>query len=205
MPLDSHLAAVNETRRTAETYEQHADAYREKYRAGSVAARHGDAFFDALAGDQILDVGCGPGSDAAVFADHDYDVVGVDVTRSFLEAARADVDGEFCRGDMRSLPFADGAFDGLWCSAALHHVPKADTLAVLAEFERVLRDDGTLFCSVKHGDGSGFEPDPDHGNGDERFFSYYTGDEFEALLQDACLDGEVEAEDRWVSTLARPG
>jgi ubiquinone/menaquinone biosynthesis C-methylase UbiE len=205
MPLDPHLAGVDESRRTAETYEEHADAYREKYRAGSVAARHGDAFVDALSGDRVLDVGCGPGSDAAVFADRGYDVVGADVTRSFLDAARADVDGAFCRADMRSLPFAANSFDGVWSSAALHHVPKADARDALAEFERVLREDGALFCSVKRGEGAGFEPDPDHGNGDDRFFAYYASEEFEKLLDAAGLTAEVAAEGRWVNTLARPG
>jgi SAM-dependent methyltransferase len=203
MPVDGHRGPVDETRRTAETYEEHADAYRAKYRAGSVAAHHGDAFFDALAGDRVLDVGCGPGSDAAVFADRGYDVFGADVTHSFLEAARRDVEGAFCRADMRSLPFASDAFDGVWSSAALHHVPKADARDALAEFERVLRADGALFCSVKRGEGAGLEPDPDHGDGDDRFFAYYTGEEFSALLDEAGFTGEVTAEGRWVSTLAR--
>jgi ubiquinone/menaquinone biosynthesis C-methylase UbiE len=204
MPVDWYREAVDETRSTAETYEEHADAYREKYRAASVAARHGDAFFDALAGDRVLDVGCGPGSDAVVFADRGYDVVGADVTQSFLQTAREDVDGAFCRADMRSLPFATGSFDGVWSSAALHHVPKADARAALAEFERVLREDGALFCSVKRGEGAGFEPDPDHGDGDDRFFAYYGGEEFEAMLEAAGFAGEVTAEGRWVSALANP-
>lgn len=204
MPLDSHLAGVDESRRTAETYEEHADAYREKYRAGSVAAHHGDRFFGALDGDRVLDVGCGPGSDATVFADRGYDVVGADVTQAFLQTARDDVEGVFCRADMRSLPFAADSFDGVWSSAALHHVPKADARDALAEFERVLRADGALFCSVKRGEGARFEPDPDHGDGDDRFFAYYANEEFEAMLDDAGLVGEVQAEGRWVKTLARP-
>lgn len=39
---------MNESLRTAATYETHADAYREKYRSDSVAARHGDEFHDLL-------------------------------------------------------------------------------------------------------------------------------------------------------------
>jgi len=194
---------MDESLRTAATYEDNADAYCEKYWSGSVAEIHGDPFFDALDGDRVLDAGCGPGCDAAVFAERGLDVVGVDITASFVAAARERVDGAFVRGDLRSLPVPDGTFDGVWSCAVLHHVPKPDAAAALAEFERVLADDGVLFCSVKRGDDAGFEPDDDHGGGD-RFFAYYGGDEFRGVLDDAGLAGEVRVDDRWVSALAHP-
>jgi SAM-dependent methyltransferase len=197
-------AGPDEALRTAATYEANADAYAEKYRAGSVAADHGGPFIDALDGDRVLDAGCGPGSDAAVFADRGLDVVGVDVTRSFLVAARRDVDGAFCRGDLRALPFADARFDGAWCCAALHHLPRRDARDALAELRRVLDEDGALFCSVKRGDAAGFEPDDDHGDGGDRFFAYYVRGEFEGLLADAGFTGDVDADGRWVSALVEP-
>jgi len=195
---------VDEALQTASTYESNADAYTEKYRSGSVAARFGDQFLDALPGECVLDLGCGPGSDAAVFADRGLDVVGLDVTHAFLAAARTDVDGQFCRGDARRLPLADGAVDGVWACASLHHVPRADLPAALAECRRVLGPDGALFCSVKRGEGTGFEADNDHGGGDDRFFAYYGAEEFEALLADAGFAGDVDADGRWVSALAHP-
>jgi SAM-dependent methyltransferase len=195
---------VDEALRTAETYGTNADAYTEKYRSGSVAAEFGDPFFDALRDDRVLDVGCGPGSDAAVFAERGLDVVGVDVTQAFLAEASEDVPGAFCRGDARSLPFADDAFDGVWACASLHHVPRESFPAALAECRRVLADDGAFFCSVKRGSGAGFEADTDHGSGDDRFFTYYTGDEFESLLADAGFAGDVQAEGRWVNAVAHP-
>ncbi|MFB6271124.1 MAG: class I SAM-dependent methyltransferase, partial [Halobacterium sp.] len=121
-----------------------------------------------------------------------------------LREARRDVDGAFARGDLRALPFRDGAVDGVWCCAALHHLPKADAPAALAEFERVLRPDGALFCSVKRGDDAGFERDDDHGGGDERYFAYYGGDEFRALLADAGFEPTVRTDGRWVSTVSTP-
>lgn len=202
---------MDETLHTAGTYEANADAYVEKYRAGSVAALHGDAFFDALRNreaddDQVrvLDAGCGPGSDAAVFADRGFEVVGADVTQSFLREARRDVDAAFARCDLRDLPFEDSAFGGVWCCAALHHLQKAHAPAALAEFERVLHPDGALFCSVKRGTDASFEPDDDHGSGDERFFAYYRGDEFRAMLANAGFDPAVRVDGRWVNTVTTP-
>lgn len=195
---------MDEALQTAATYEANADAYTEKYRSGSVAAAFGDPFFDALDGERVLDVGCGPGSDAAVFADRGLDVVGADVTQSFLLEASEDVAGAFCRGDARSLPFADDTFDGVWACASLHHVPRSDLPAALAECHRVLRPAGAFFCSVKRGDGAEFEADTDHGGGDDRFFAYYTGAAFEDLLADAGFAGDVRAEGRWVNVVAHP-
>lgn len=195
---------MDEALQTAATYEDNADAYHEKYRTASVAEQFGDPFFDALSGDRVLDVGCGPGSDAAVFAGRGLDVVGMDVTQSFLTAADEDVDGSFCRGDARHLPFATDSFDGVWACASLHHVPKAEVVDALAECRRVLTPDGAFFCSVKRGDGEGLEPDEDHGSGDDRFFAYYAGDEFADCLDSAGLAGEVKAEGRWVNVLAHP-
>jgi ubiquinone/menaquinone biosynthesis C-methylase UbiE len=195
---------VDEALRTARTYEANADAYAEKYRRGSVAAEFGDRFVDRLPGECVLDLGCGPGSDAAVFTDRNLEVVGVDVAQSFLTAASEDVDASFCRGDARQLPVADGAVDGVWACASLHHVPRADLPAALAECRRVLAPDGALFCSVKRGDGAGFETDDDHGGGDDRFFAYYEREEFERLLTDADFAGDVDAAGRWVSALAHP-
>nr|WP_272904705.1 class I SAM-dependent methyltransferase [Halobacterium sp. TGN-42-S1] len=158
-----------------------------------------------MSGDRVLDLGCGPGSDAAVFADRGLDVVGVDVTASFLDAARRDVeDGHFARGDARRLPLADDTVAGVWACASLHHVPPADLPAALAECRRVLRSDGTFFCSVKRGDGDGFEPDDDHADGDDRYFAYYDAGQFERLLAHAGLAGDVDADGRWVSALAHP-
>jgi SAM-dependent methyltransferase len=195
---------VDEALQTAATYEGNADAYAEKYRSGSVAATFGDSFFDALDGDRVLDVGCGPGSDAAVFAERGVDVVGVDVTQSFLVEAADAVAGSFCRGDARSLPFDANSFDGVWACASLHHVPRGDMPSALRECRRVLADDGAFFCSVKRGDGEGFERDTDHGSGDDRFFAYYTGGEFASLLADAGFAGDVQADGRWVNVVAHP-
>jgi len=46
----------------------------------------------------------------------------------------------------RTLPFRDGAFDGVVSSSVLEYVP--DPAAVLLECARVLRPGGTLLCTV---------------------------------------------------------
>ncbi|MFD1647206.1 class I SAM-dependent methyltransferase [Haloarchaeobius litoreus] len=197
---------MDEVARTRSIYESNSDAFVEKYRRESIAERFGEPFFDALDGRRILDVGCGPGSDAETFADRGDDVTGLDVTPSFLESARTNVpDARFALGDMRHLPFADDSFDGVWACASLLHVPREDMPATLAEFARVLDDGGTLYCSLKRGDESGFD-------GDGRFFERHTADAVRELLVDAGFDPthvetadaeEVASQDGWVQVVAR--
>ncbi|WP_439026722.1 class I SAM-dependent methyltransferase [Haloarchaeobius sp. DT45] len=187
---------MDEVSRTESVYERESDAFIEKYRSASVAALYGDRFFEALSGEHILDVGCGPGPDTAVFADRGYSVTGLDRTASFLQAARAEIPvGRFVRGDMRRLPFEDDSFDGVWASASLLHVPRRDVPATLRAFRRVLAPDGVVFVSLKRGDETGFASDG-------RYFERYTPAEVRSLFETAGFDNPaVEAKPDWIQVL----
>ncbi|WP_256391557.1 class I SAM-dependent methyltransferase [Natronoarchaeum rubrum] len=189
---------MDEVRRTLDAYESDADAYVEKYLGGSIAAQYGDAFFDELDGDRILDVGCGPGPDLETFANRGYDATGLDLSPSFLRAASDHVsDAAVARGDMRRLPFEARSFDGVWSSASLLHVPRADAASTLREFRRVLRRGGVAFVSVKRGETPGSDP-----NG--RHFEYYRERELRELLADAELEPvNVRTDTNWVSAVVR--
>jgi len=59
---------MDEVERTLATYEGNAEAYAEKYLSESGLEAYGGPFLDALRGERVLDLGCGPGVDAAAFA-----------------------------------------------------------------------------------------------------------------------------------------
>lgn len=59
-----------------------------------------------------LDVGCGPGLAARVFAQRIPQVAGVDASAAFIEIARARLPGrDFRVAEMEALPYADASFD----------------------------------------------------------------------------------------------
>ena len=200
---------MDEVERTLATYEGNAEAYAEKYLSESGLEAYGGPFLDRLDGGRVLDLGCGPGVDAAVFAQLGVDVVGLDVTPSFLRRARehfvevtADVAADrqarasFVRGDMRSLPFEADSFDGIWVSGSFHHVPREQAPDTAAALARLLRDGGCAYISVKR--------EPTGSEVADRHFEFYEPEAFRALLADAGFDVEiVEATGPWIGAIAR--
>jgi SAM-dependent methyltransferase len=65
-------------------------------------------------GMRLLDVGCGPGRHAHAFAVRGLEVVGVDISRRFVDLAARDAPpgATFVRGDARALAF-DAEFDAV--------------------------------------------------------------------------------------------
>jgi ubiquinone/menaquinone biosynthesis C-methylase UbiE len=194
---------MDEVTRTTRVYEADSDAFVEKYEAESVAARFWEDVDAAMPGARVLDAGCGPGVDTAVFADRGYAPVGLDLTRGFVERASETVDAPFVRGDMRALPFASNAFDGVFASASLLHVPRPDVPGTLREFRRVLDAPGALVATLKHDDYDRDEYDTDVD--DDRHLERYTRDDLHALATDAGFD-TVDVDhsgDRWLNCIAR--
>jgi len=108
-------------------------------------------------------------------------VVGAELSRGMLTQARHVVQGPLTQADMTCLPFQGAAFDGLWCNAALLHLPKRDAPCALAEFHRVLKPGGALFISLQVGEGEVWESQS-YGHDAPRFFARYALEEAAALL-----------------------
>ena len=105
-----------------------------------------------VAGERVLDAGCGSGVYTEWLLDRGASVVGVDVRESMLEETR-DLVGTRAtlhRADLsEGLPFAsDGEFDGVVCAQVLDHLPSLET--PFREFARILNDGGFLVVSVRH-------------------------------------------------------
>jgi ubiquinone/menaquinone biosynthesis C-methylase UbiE len=120
-------------------------------------------------GARVADVGCGPGRDTGLLRAAGLRVVGLDYSMGMLrEGGLRGV----VQADMRALPLRDAAVEGLWCQAALLHIPSAELPGVLGEFARVVRPDGLLHLAVSEGDGEGFE-DHAYRQGLRRWFTHH--------------------------------
>lgn len=98
----------------------------------------------AAAGRRVLDLACGPGRHAAVLGRGGARVVGLDLSRALLFAARRRGVAPLVRGDMRRLPFPAAVFDvvvNLFTSFGYFAADREHD-AVLGEIARVLRPGG---------------------------------------------------------------
>jgi ubiquinone/menaquinone biosynthesis C-methylase UbiE len=129
-----------------------------------------------------LDLGCGTGRDLAWFEQHDLNLFGADLSAGMLDQARQVTSRPLAQMDMLNLGFADQAFTGVWCNAALLHLPKALAPQALQEMWRVLRPGGILNIAIQAGAGEQFEVNPYEAGLGERFFARYQMDEMTHLL-----------------------
>jgi len=120
----------------------------------------GDAFvrFAGLEdGERVLDLGCGTGSLTAAIlsARPTVDIVGLDPSPAFVNAARDrfhDARARFETGDAQHLPFADATFDRVLSMLVLNFVPDPDAAA--SEMRRVTRTGGhAAACGWDYGGG----------------------------------------------------
>jgi SAM-dependent methyltransferase len=121
----------------------------------------------------VADVGCGPGRDTAKLRTRGLRVVGLDLSDAMLRAGGLP---GVALADMRALPLRDGSLDGIWCQAALLHIPHGYAQRVLSEFARTVCPGGLLHISVGEGDGEGYEVAENYGSAERRWFAYYRED-----------------------------
>jgi SAM-dependent methyltransferase len=180
---------LDPVRVTRATYERVATAY--EARNSTVApdlAAWRDDWVATLPRDRwVLDAGAGPGWHAAAFEAASpatgRRAVALDLAVAMARLARGR-GVPVVLGDQRRLPFADAAFGGVWSSAALLHVPRADVPATLAEWRRVTTAGGGLALGTATAAPDGWEDSPyamsDGGPG-RRWFTYHDPDALAAL------------------------
>jgi ubiquinone/menaquinone biosynthesis C-methylase UbiE len=133
---------------------------------------------------RILELGCGHGRDVAWFEAHGINVVGADLSSGMLAEATTRAHGPFLQLDMRHLAFGSDAFSGVWCNAAILHLPKVEVRAALCGIRRVLVPQGLLFVSIQVGEDETWES-VCYAQTVDRFFARYAVGEFRLALESA--------------------
>jgi SAM-dependent methyltransferase len=111
------------------------------------------AQFERWRGKDVLEAGCGIGTDGARFARSGARYTGVDQSETALRLARARfaieaIPGRFERTQIDVLPFEERSFDLVFSHGVIHHM--ANTEAAVAEFHRVLRPGGQALVMLYH-------------------------------------------------------
>ena len=107
--------------------------------------------FDGYHGRDVLDVGCGAGTDLIRFARGGARATGVDLSSSAIALARQNFAQQGLQADLReadgeALPFAGGAFDLVFAHGVVQYT--TDDRALVEECRRVLKPGGMAVFQV---------------------------------------------------------
>jgi SAM-dependent methyltransferase len=109
------------------------------------------ALADARLGDDVLEVGPGPGLTTELLCASLPKLTALELDEDLAAALRtrlADVPVDVILGDATSMPFDEGRFSGVVSFTMLHHLPTAALQdALFAEVARVLRPGGLFVVS----------------------------------------------------------
>ena len=97
---------------------------------------------------RVLDLCCGSGQATAVLVEQSRQVTGLDASPLSLARARKNVpQADYVEAFAESMPFAEGQFDLVHTSAALHEMESEQLQQILKEVYRVLKPGG-IFALV---------------------------------------------------------
>ena len=156
---------------------------------------------------RLVDIGCGTGRDVKAFSKVAETVVGIDLSRGLLAAARRTAPSvKYIHADMRRLPIAHSSIDLVWSMASLVHLSDDEVIDALCEARRVLIPNGIFFASVPFGSGHEWRED---GLGGRRWFNYFMPARLNQVasecgfIVDQCEIGAGKVQGKWISMLAR--
>ena len=137
---------------TLQFYRDNAQSYAEWAKGPSTRLR---GFLALLPpGGSILELGCGAGNHSAEMLAAGFAVRPTDGSPEMAEMASRRLGRP-----VETLLFHDldeqGAYDGVWASACLLHVPRDELTAVLARIHRALKPSGVFYASFKIGEADG--------------------------------------------------
>ena len=137
---------------TLQFYRRNAEAYAGWAKAPSTRLK---GFLALLPpGGSILELGCGAGNHSAVMLADGFKVRATDGSPEMAEIASRRL-GQ--RVDAMRFDQLDEqeAYDGVWASACLLHVPRDELTGILKRIRRALRGGGVFYASFKIGEGNG--------------------------------------------------
>jgi len=141
---------------------------------------------------RLIEIGTGPGLDAAAFLARGLEVSGVDLSVEHVRLCRqAGIDAQ--QASVQQLPYADDAFDAGWTMSTLLHVPDSEFDQAVREIRRVLAPGSPLAIGLWGGaDSEGVRHDDEiH---PPRFFSFRADSRLQQMLSQ---HGTVEQFETW--------
>ena len=187
---------------TIRYYDEHAKEHADRTVSVDMHQAYEQILESVPRGGKILDAGCGSGRDTKFFADRGYQVTAIDASPGY-----ADETFQRTGISVRVLTFQEldyeSAFDGIWASASLLHVPRIQFVEVLNRLANALKRTGVMYVSVKEGTEERFDEN-------NRYFNDMTEVTFRQQVSKTSsltvvklwlTKGRVEVNQTWVSAM----
>ncbi|HUD06591.1 MAG TPA: class I SAM-dependent methyltransferase [Candidatus Saccharimonadales bacterium] len=165
-----------------DTYEQTKLAYEESAKelvkhwdSTGPRGRHIELAFRLAGTDKpvVLELGCGPGRDAALIVKKTKEYIGIDYSSGLIDIATDKVPGgTFVLGDIVTTPFPEQR-DVIIAFASLIHLDEAKVKRVFEKAGKALRIGGIFYVSTKDGRGTVTKSD---GFGTRTYYLYKTSE-----------------------------
>jgi len=143
-------------------------------------------------GDLVLDVGCAGGVKSRYLIKKGLKVLGIDFSENLIKIAKKEVpEAKFLVLDINDINTLEENFDGIFMQAVLLHIPKEEAEDILRKSVEKLKQGGYLYIAVKEKIPGGVDEetktDNDYGYEYERFFSYFSLEDFEGYFKNLGL------------------
>ena len=179
------MKLTKEEKLTIESYDLNAESWAAAHDQPEIFRTELNYLRKLLPQGKLLEIGCGGGRDAQKLIRKGYDYLGTDISKGLLEVAKKNNPGAtFINKSVYDLDFPKDSFDGFWAAACLLHIPKSKIEVALQQIRRVVRNGGIGMISLKEGKGEKFLKEDRKEGKFERYWSFYSREEFTKVLED---------------------
>ena len=152
-----------------------------------------DHFWKRLTGRRVLEIGCGPGTDAAKLAARGLDVTATDYSEAFVSIVlQRYPEMEVRRMDMTAPDLPENSFDGVYGFASFIHLPRSLADHTLSQLGELLVPGGLLCLQLIQSTRGITEYSIDSWAGDPQcsmLFTCYDESEIQSRLSAAGFEG----------------
>jgi len=176
-------------RKTAEAYNKVAAEYHAAHAGIQVSQKQLDDFMSLVSAPaEVLDIGCGPGSDTKYLLKK-YSVTGIELSKKFADiAAFENPAATIVNADVTAYDLPKNKFKGIWSRDALHHIPGEYHERLFRNISESLVKDGILYVIVREGEGEMYEKERKNYSELERFYHLFSVEELESLARNSGLE-----------------
>ncbi len=162
--------------KTVSAYNNCASAYEEKFSKNETYNQHALSFASLFeAGSSILDIGCGPGLNSALFTGRGISVTGIDPSSEMIRLAEKNCPAGNFINISADMYESQKKFDGLYLSFVIVHMDDDKVETLLDRLHFMIKTGGYVYISFMVGKTPGYELSSFAK--DEIYYNYFNKDE----------------------------